>query len=37
MKKKVKGVEELEQLPEEKESFKIQSSTTCQNEVFIPR
>lgn len=31
---KVKGVEEVEQLPEEKESFKIGSSTTCQKEVF---
>lgn len=28
---KMEGVEEIEQLPEEKGSFEIRSSTTCQN------
>lgn len=37
MKKERKRDEEVEQLPEEKESFKITSTATCQNEVFIPR
>lgn len=32
---KIKGVEEMEQLPEEKGSFEIGSSTTYQN-TFIP-
>lgn len=32
----MKGVEEIEQLPEEKGSFEIGSSITCQN-TLIPR